>query len=231
MTHLTNTWKLPQVHFKFYNAEDVVDDVSWIPNKHYSGVYGLLKLTLPKILPRSLNKVIILDTDVTFATDIGKLWTNFSQFNEKQALGLVENQSDWYIPGKLWKNHRPWPALGRGLNTGVILMDLDKLRKQNWSQIWRTVAENDLVTQLSTSLADQDVLNAVIRRQTDLLYSIPCNWNVQMSDNSLSDSLCFRTRNVGSVNIVHFNTPKKLHSVNKHINFFKNLYLTFLQYD
>ena len=36
----------------------------------------------------------------------------------------VENQSNWYIPGKLWKNHRPWPAIGRGFNTGVILMDL-----------------------------------------------------------------------------------------------------------
>ena len=27
-----------------------------------------------------------------------------------QALGLVENQSDWYL-GKLWRNHKPWPAL------------------------------------------------------------------------------------------------------------------------
>ena len=42
--------------------------VSWIPNKHYSGVYGLMKLTLPKTLPESLEKVIVLDTDVTFAT-------------------------------------------------------------------------------------------------------------------------------------------------------------------
>ena len=27
-----------------------------------------------------------------------------------QAIGLVENQSDWYL-GKIWKNHQPWPAL------------------------------------------------------------------------------------------------------------------------
>jgi len=231
LTHLTSTWKIPQVKFRFYNAEDVVDDVSWIPNKHYSGVYGLLKLTLPKILPKTLEKVIILDTDVTFATDIGKLWILFENFDNSQALGLVENQSDWYIPGKLWKNHRPWPALGRGLNTGVILMDLSKLRKQSWSQTWRTVAENDLVTQLSTSLADQDVLNAVLRRQADLLYPLPCQWNVQMSDNSLSDTLCYHSKHGEPVNVIHFNSPKKLNSVNKHINFFKNLHLTFLQYD
>lgn len=35
----------------------------------------------------------------------------------QQVLGLVENQSDWYL-GNLWKNHRPWPALERGFNTG-----------------------------------------------------------------------------------------------------------------
>lgn len=38
-------------------------------------------------------------------------------FPGQQVLGLVENQSDWYL-GNLWKNHRPWPALGRGYNTG-----------------------------------------------------------------------------------------------------------------
>ena len=38
-------------------------------------------------------------------------------FADKQVIGLVENQSDWYL-GNLWKNHKPWPALGRGFNTG-----------------------------------------------------------------------------------------------------------------
>lgn len=101
------------VEVKFYPADRVVPDVSWIPNKHYSGVYGLMKLTLPKILPRNLSRVVVLDTDVTFATDIADLWKLMSKMSDKQAFGLVENQSDWYL-GKLWKNHRPWPALGRG---------------------------------------------------------------------------------------------------------------------
>ena len=53
--------------------DEVVDDISWIPNKHYSGIYGLLKLTLPKILPKNLDKTIVLDTDVTLANDISKV--------------------------------------------------------------------------------------------------------------------------------------------------------------
>ncbi len=61
----------------YYNISSVEDDVSWVPNKHYSGIYGLLKLTLPKVLPISLSKVIVLDTDVTLAADISLLWKHF----------------------------------------------------------------------------------------------------------------------------------------------------------
>ena len=100
METLFETWMLPQVKVDFYLSETVVNDVAWIPNKHYSGIYGLLKLTLPKILSEKLNKVIVLDTDVALATDISKLWQLFSTFQSQEALGLVENQSDWYIPGK-----------------------------------------------------------------------------------------------------------------------------------
>lgn len=68
-----------------YQGDEVVPDISWIPNKHYSGIYGLMKLTLVKILPKDLDKVIVLDTDVTFATDIAELWSLFNKFQESQV--------------------------------------------------------------------------------------------------------------------------------------------------
>lgn len=71
-----------------------------------------MKLTLPKTLNKTLEKVIVLDTDITFATDIAELWKMFLKFSKRQCIGLVENQSDWYL-GKLWRNHHPWPALVR----------------------------------------------------------------------------------------------------------------------
>ncbi|EDL87368.1 like-glycosyltransferase (predicted), isoform CRA_b [Rattus norvegicus] len=114
---LFQTWMVPAVRVDFYNADELKSEVSWIPNKHYSGIYGLMKLVLTKTLPANLERVIVLDTDITFATDIAELWAVFHKFKGQQVLGLVENQSDWYL-GNLWKNHRPWPALGRGYNTG-----------------------------------------------------------------------------------------------------------------
>ena len=77
LARLFATWRVPQLEVSFYSTSAVEDSVSWVPNKHYSGVYGLLKLALPRALPESLEKVIVLDTDLTFAADIALLWKEF----------------------------------------------------------------------------------------------------------------------------------------------------------
>ncbi|XP_046458581.1 LARGE xylosyl- and glucuronyltransferase 2-like [Daphnia pulex] len=224
---LFQTWDIPHMNYSFYSADELTSDVAWIPNKHYSGVYGLLKLTLPKVLPQSVDKVIVFDCDVTFSADIADLWAVISSFSSSQAIGLVENQSDWYL-GKLWKNYEPWPALGRGFNTGVIAMDLKKLRSLNWNQLWLLTAEKDLVSHYFTSLADQDIFNAVLFQEPHLVYRLPCQYNVQLSDNTRSES-CYSE--VADLKIIHWNSPKKLKVKNKHSDFFRNFYYTFVGFD
>ncbi|CAH2325901.1 LARGE xylosyl- and glucuronyltransferase 2 [Pelobates cultripes] len=225
--NLFKTWKVPSLQISFYNASELKPEVSWIPNKHYSGIFGLMKLTLTKALPSDLSKVIVLDTDITFATDIAELWAIFRKFTGQQVLGLVENQSDWYL-GNLWKNHKPWPALGRGFNTGVILLLLDKLRMIGWEELWRVTAERELMNMLSTSLADQDIFNAVIKSSPTLVYQLPCYWNVQLSDHTRSEQ-CYSE--LADLKVIHWNSPHKLRVKNKHVELFRTLYLTFLEYD
>ncbi|XP_044895122.1 LARGE xylosyl- and glucuronyltransferase 2 isoform X2 [Felis catus] len=214
---LFHTWMVPAVG----------PQVSWIPNKHYSGLYGLMKLVLPGALPPDLARVIVLDTDVTFASDIAELWALFAHFSDKQVIGLVENQSDWYL-GNLWRNHRPWPALGRGFNTGVILLRLDRLRQAGWGQMWKLTATRELLTLPATSLADQDIFNAVIKEHPGLVQPLPCVWNVQLSDHTLAER-CYSE--ASDLKVIHWNSPKKLRVKNKHVEYFRNLYLTFLEYD
>lgn len=61
-------------------------DIRWVPNSHYSGVHGLLKLLFPKIIPLTITKkIIILDTDMTIVDDIYRLWNLFSKFNKYQV--------------------------------------------------------------------------------------------------------------------------------------------------
>ncbi|XP_012414327.1 xylosyl- and glucuronyltransferase LARGE2 isoform X2 [Trichechus manatus latirostris] len=224
---LFHTWMVPAVRVSFYNANEFQSQVSWIPNTHYSGLYGLLKLVLPDALPPDLVRVIVLDTDITFASDIAELWAFFAHFSDKQMIGLVENQSNWYL-GNLWKNHRPWPALGRGFNTGVILLRLDRLREAGWEQMWKATAQRLLLTLSTTSLADQDIFNAVIKEHPGLVLLLPCIWNVQLSDHTLAEH-CYSE--ASDLKVIHWNSPRKLRVKNKHVQFFRNLYLTFLEYD
>ncbi|EGI59897.1 Glycosyltransferase-like protein LARGE1 [Acromyrmex echinatior] len=191
LSTLFRTWDLPHANVTFYEAEIWVPRVSWIPNKHYSGVYGLLKLILPDAMRE--DKVLVLDTDVTVLTDMHPLWKMFERFSVDEALGLVENQSNWYVKA-LSYGQRPWPALGRGFNTGVMLMHLRRLRDRKFSRSWENVTKRVLGHIPETSLADQDVINAVINEQPSIVYKIECTWNIQLSDHTLSD-ICYRDTN------------------------------------
>ena len=186
LSSLFKSWSIPSLQVSFYSTNKVSSKVSWIPNKHYSGIFGLMKLILPDVLPNTLSKVLVLDTDVTFATDIYNLWSLFPDMIATQRkviknrgkeskgalIGLVENQSDWYL-GKIWKNHRPWPAVGRGYNTGVMMLDLYALRSNSWWEMtWKSVAETQLKSLHATSLADQDIFNAVIKEYPSLVYRV-----------------------------------------------------------
>ncbi|VDM31373.1 unnamed protein product [Hydatigera taeniaeformis] len=106
-------------------------------------------------------------------------------------IGLVENQSDWYL-----KEHgtSSWPALGRGYNTGVVLMDLQKMRKVGWNWHWRNVAQKLLKNASHTSLADQDIVNAALYFNSTRVHRLPCAWNLQLGDNANYSHCLFNDR-------------------------------------
>ncbi|XP_017878682.1 LARGE xylosyl- and glucuronyltransferase 1-like isoform X1 [Ceratina calcarata] len=226
LTTIFRTWDLPHVNLTYYEAERWVPKVSWIPNKHYSGVYGLLKLILPDAM-RERDKVLVFDTDVTVLNDVSLLWRTFEKFANDQALGLTENQSHWYIKA-LSYGQQPWPALGRGFNTGVMLMHLQQLRDRKFMSLWEAVTKRVLVHIPETSLADQDIINAVIKEHPFIIYKIDCTWNIQLSDHTISDR-CYRE--TSQISIVHWNSPRKQDVYNKYINEFRKLHKVFLEMD
>ncbi|KAJ8941397.1 hypothetical protein NQ314_010397, partial [Rhamnusium bicolor] len=126
------------VNITFYDINIYTSEVRWVPNSHYSGIHGLLKLVFPRIVPINVtSRLLVLDTDLTVVSDIYDLWKMFSKFNNKQAIGIVENQSDYYL-GK-HTNYNTWPAIGRGFNSGVLLYNLQVLRKINWPNLWSNI--------------------------------------------------------------------------------------------
>ena len=228
LTVLMQTWSLSFMNYSFYSTDHIKSYISWIPNAHYSGIFGLMKLTLPSILT-SIDQVIVMDIDIIIVSDIYSLWKLFANIvKQNKLIGLVENQSDWYL-GTIWKNHKPWPALGRGYNTGVMLMNLEAMRNSNWFTMCMSTAIQILPIQNYTSLADQDIINSAIKMHPNIVYQLPCTWNVQLSDHSHSVT-CYMN-NAAGYNIIHWNSPLKLDTPCKNAPYFRELYYTFMQHD
>ncbi|KAK4469711.1 hypothetical protein MN116_007235, partial [Schistosoma mekongi] len=183
--------------------------VSWIPSTHYSGLFGLSKLLIPEILPKSVKKVIHLDVDLLM-------------------IGLVANQSPWYLRKT---NRIVWPAWGPGYNTGVMLLDLVRLREFHWSEHWYRTTKSALLSIPYAMLADQDIINTALVEIPSIIYELPCEWNVQLTSN-MNTQLCrviwLNNNNnrlqdsnptlFGSFNhllkIAHFNHPIKADMIN-----------------
>jgi glycosyltransferase-like protein LARGE len=163
---LFDSWQLPQltVHYHTVDTAIVAVDLAGLETHHYAGKYAFLKLILPELLPPSVDRILCLDTDLLVLSSLRPLWQQFQHFEDDVLAALVDNLSDWYIPNQLQEH--PWPApKPRGLNTGVMLLRLDRMRARGWRQEWQSTVERVLNTPslgvTYAALADQDVFNAV----------------------------------------------------------------------
>uniref|UniRef100_V5I9H3 Glycosyltransferase-like protein n=2 Tax=Anoplophora glabripennis TaxID=217634 RepID=V5I9H3_ANOGL len=185
-----------------------------------------MKLVFPRIIPIELtSKLLVLDTDITVVNDIYELWSLFKYFNKKQAIGIVENQSNYYTERS--QHYNPWPAIGRGFNSGVLLYNLLVLKRMEWPKLWSEVTKRTTLVYGPTRLADQDIINAVLKENPEMLFEVPCYWNTQLSDRTLSQS-CYKQH---VVKIIHWNSPKKYNVHNKDGDYFRNVASGFMEYN
>ncbi|GAA55009.1 glycosyltransferase-like protein LARGE [Clonorchis sinensis] len=87
------------------------------------------------------------------------------------------------------------PMEKRGINTGVLLIHLQKLRKVSWHRMWMDTIQDLLKRTKNLKAADQvsavriyihiqDIYNAIFGIHPELLYQLPCTWNVQVIRNA-----------------------------------------------
>ena len=84
---------------------------------HGPGRTYLLKPLLHFVLPPSVRRVLVLDTDVVMIRPLAELWGQFARFGPEAVLGLVAEQSSLY----------PGNAIGK--NGGVQLLHLERMRR------------------------------------------------------------------------------------------------------
>ncbi|KAF8570078.1 hypothetical protein P879_04021 [Paragonimus westermani] len=186
VTDLFWNWKVADFGWTVYSLDDYLPNVNWIPNSHNAGATSLLKMVIPCILPQETKKVIVLDSDTLVNHNLIELWQHFEKFNSLQAFGLAWEQ---HPSNDQCVEERSWPIPSTGVNGGLMLLDLEKVRWINWDRIWRTAAHQCLHDKWYLIEGDQQLFNWIIFTKPELYYRVPCEWNVQMY-NRLSSVCC-----------------------------------------
>ena len=112
------------------------------------------RLMLPKLLP-DVSRIIYADMDILF---FGDLIDIYEYDLGKNVIAAVPTRTDKYI------------------NSGFLLMDLDKIRKENFYDQWIRVSQQE-----DYKNPDQDVLNYTLKGRISFL---PLRYNFQLSHGS-----------------------------------------------
>ena len=87
-------------------------------------VCATARLFLDWMLPEEVDSGIFLDTDTLLLDDIRQLWQHFRYFSPSQLMGMAAVENTY---GRV--EHVPsYGPPGVGLNPGVIMMNLTRLR-------------------------------------------------------------------------------------------------------
>ncbi|XP_001943688.2 glucoside xylosyltransferase 1 [Acyrthosiphon pisum] len=142
------------------------------------------RLFLPTVL-NHLDSILYVDTDTLFLSSVEDVWKHFSQMNSSQLAAMVPEHEDmnvgWY---NRFANH---PYYGKlGLNSGVMLMNLTRMREFDWISRLAPVLEK---YRLYLTWGDQDIINVIFHDHPDKVYVYPCRYNYR-SDHCMYMSNC-----------------------------------------
>ncbi|XP_034663133.1 glucoside xylosyltransferase 2 isoform X1 [Drosophila subobscura] len=155
------------------------------------------RLFLPSLLT-DVDSLLYVDTDILFLSPISDIWSFFKKFNDSQIAALTpehENENiGWY---NRFARH---PFYGRlGVNSGVMLMNLTRMREFNWEKHILSIHEE---YKLRIIWGDQDIINILFYYYPDKLFVMPCEYNYR-PDHCMYMSICNMTDS--SVKLIHGN--------------------------
>ncbi|GFR59440.1 xyloside xylosyltransferase 1-like [Elysia marginata] len=162
-----------------------------ISNHRFSDPLFFISTVLHRLLPRNISKLIMLDVDLVFKSDIAGLLSLFDKFSSDQMIGIArENQPVYRHVFHDYRKNNPGAKIGEpppdgitGVNSGVLLLDLDKLRCSDaYNSMFLPSYVPNLVNKYSimANLGDQDFYTLIQLEQPELLYLLPCGWNRQL---------------------------------------------------
>jgi UDP-xylose:glucoside alpha-1,3-xylosyltransferase len=182
------------------------------------------RLFLPSLLD-SVDSIIYVDTDILFISDINDLWQHFLNFNQTQLAALApEHEAEfmgWY---NRFARH---PYYGKlGLNSGVMLMNLTRMRETNFISKMYPIYEK---YKMNITWGDQCLLNIYFHLNPDKLYLYGCEWNYR-PDHCMYGSNCKTAEpQMGGARVLH-GCRRVFHDNDKE-PVFKSIYNLFDKYN
>jgi UDP-xylose:glucoside alpha-1,3-xylosyltransferase len=154
------------------------------------------RLFLPNIL-KEVDSVLYMDTDTLFLTPVEIIWSYFYKMNSSQMAALAPEHED---PNVGWYNRfAKHPYYGKlGVNSGVMLMNLTRMRAFQWSEYVVPIYRK---YKLKITWGDQDIINIIFHYHPGKLYLYSCRYNFR-PDHCMYMSVCKPAEKYG-VAVVH----------------------------
>ena len=144
------------------------------------------RLLSPLVL-RDLQRYIYLDYDTVTLCDIRRLQAVFASFPSAAALGLGSEFPSPAVRGGYYSVYSIPTGVPNGVNSGVILFDLPRLRRAFGSLLAYTTALAAIIAEgtyapltggrYSGAMPDQDVLNVLAIKHPGLVHVLSPTWH------------------------------------------------------
>ncbi|MBZ3869952.1 Xyloside xylosyltransferase 1 [Sciurus carolinensis] len=190
---------------------------------YYSDSIFFLSVAMHQIMPKEILRIIQLDLDLKYKTNIRELFEEFDNFLPGAVIGIAKEMQPVYRH-TFWqfRHENPTTRVGGpprnglpGFNSGVMLLNLEAMRQ---STLHSCLLEPAHVQQLASKyhfgshLGDQD-FTMIRMEHPELFHVLGCTWNRHLCtwwrDHSYSNVFEAYFRCVGYVKIYHgnCNTP------------------------
>ena len=139
-----------------------------------------------KEFPVTLEHLIVLDIDLVFKVDLSELHTQFDLMKDREMIGAGKEFSLVYKTLSVVyrdKNYLGMTGLSQGLNTGVVLFNLKKLREDpETAHHFSAHFSKDMAHKYSFKgvSGDQCMLTLLSWELPHLFYALPCTFNNQV---------------------------------------------------
>lgn len=198
--------------YRFYNVQESASKINDIvtvmtpffsskPGTYYSDALFYISLGLYRIAPTSQKRAILLDCDLFFKRDIALLFDEFSRFKPPALFGLAPELTPVYhhilhmyrlkhkttfgdfYHDKPISPYETHPQGFQGYNSGVVLINLEKLRHSHeYSKIISKESVRNMTEKYKFRghLGDQDFYTLVGFQYPHLIQTINCGFNRQL---------------------------------------------------